>query len=204
MDYRGTISRGVRAPIFRQGDDLVNITAECVVNASIQGGYELNDKDIVAVTESVLGRTQGNFATIDQIAKDVSNKFGDETVGLIFPILSRNRFSMLLKGIAKGVKKLIVMLSYPSDEMGNAFVSMEQIIEKEVNPYSDVFTGDEFHEVFGDVKHTFTGVDYIKFYEELGNCQVILANNPTQILKYTKFVINADIHSRKSFLLTRF
>ena len=197
MDYQGTISRGVRAPIIRQGDDLVKITADCVVNASIQGGYELNDKDIVAVTESVLGRTQGNFATIDQIAKDVSNKFGDETVGLIFPILSRNRFSMLLKGIAKGVKKLIVMLSYPSDEMGNAFVSMEQIIEKEVNPYSDVFTGDEFHEVFGDVKHTFTGVDYIKFYEELGNCQVILANNPTQILKYTKFVINADIHSRK-------
>ena len=197
MDYQGTISRGVRAPIIRQGDDLVKITADCVINASIQGGYELNDKDIVAVTESVLGRTQGNFATIDQIAKDVSNKFGDETVGLIFPILSRNRFSMLLKGIAKGVKKLIIMLSYPSDEMGNAFVTMEQILEKGVNPYTDVFTGEEFHKLFGDVRHTFTGVDYIDYYEKLGNCQVILANNPTEILKHTKFVINADIHSRK-------
>ncbi len=197
MDYQGTISRGVRAPIIRQGDDLVKITADCVCNASKEGGFPLQDKDVVAVTEAVLARSQGNYATIDHIAKDVSNKFGDETVGLIFPILSRNRFSMILKGIAKGVKKLIIMLSYPSDEVGNSFVSMEQIIEKNVNPYSDVFTASEFKKVFGDVRHTFTGVDYIEYYEKIGNCEVILANNPLEILKHTKYVINADIHSRK-------
>ena len=197
MDYQGTISRGVRAPIIRQGDDLVKITADCVIGASTEGGFPLQDKDVVAVTEAVLARSQGNYATIDHIAKDVSNKFGDNTVGLIFPILSRNRFSMILKGIAKGVKKLVVMLSYPSDEVGNSFVSMEQIIEKNVNPYSDVFTADEFKKVFGDVRHTFTGVDYIEYYEKIGNCEVILANNPLEILKHTKFVINADIHSRK-------
>jgi len=197
MDYQGTISRGVRAPIIRQGDDLVKITADYVCNASKEGGFPLQDKDVVAVTEAVLARSQGNYATIDHIAKDVSNKFGNETVGLIFPILSRNRFSMILKGIAKGVKNLIVMLSYPSDEVGNSFVSMEQIIEKNVNPYSDVFTSEEFKKVFGDVKHTFTGVDYIEYYEKIGNCKVILANNPLEILKHTKCVINADIHSRK-------
>ncbi len=197
MDYQGTISRGIRAPIIRQGDDLVKITADCVINASISGGFPLQDKDVVAVTEAVLARSQGNYATVDQIAKDVSNKFGDETVGLIFPIFSRNRFSMILKGIAKGVKKLIVMLTYPSDEVGNSFVTPEQLMDKNVNPYTDVFTGKEFHDVFGDVKHTFTGVDYIDFYEKTGNCQVILANNPCEILKHTKFVINADIHSRK-------
>ena len=197
MDYQGTISRGIRAPIIRQGDNLVQITADCVVNASKNGGFELQDKDVVAVTEAVLARSQGNYATVEQIAKDVSNKFGDNTVGLIFPILSRNRFSMILKGIAKGVKKLVIMLSYPSDEVGNSFVSMEQILEKNVNPYSDVFTSDEFYKIFGDVRHTFTGVDYIQYYKEMGNCEVILANNPTEILKHTKFVINADIHSRK-------
>lgn len=197
MDYQGTISRGIRAPIIRQGDDLVQITADCIVNASKSGGFELNDKDVVAVTEAVLARAQGNYATIDHIAKDVSNKFGENTVGLIFPIFSRNRFSMILKGIAKGAKKLIIMLSYPSDEVGNSFVSQEQLMDKDVNPYSDVFTADEFHKIFGDVRHTFTGVDYIQFYKEMGNCEVILANNPTEILKYTKHVINADIHTRK-------
>ncbi len=197
MDYQGTISRGIRAPIIRQGDDLVQITADCVVNASKNGGFELQDKDVVAVTEAVLARAQGNYATVEQIAKDVANKFGDNTVGLIFPILSRNRFSMILKGIAMGVKKLVIMLSYPSDEVGNSFVSMEQILEKNVNPYSDVFTSEEFYKIFGDVRHTFTGVDYIQYYKEMGNCEVILATNPTEILKHTKFVINADIHSRK-------
>lgn len=197
MDYQGTISRGIRAPIIRQGDDLVKITAECVVNAAKEGGFSLQDKDVVAVTEAVLARSQGNFATIDDIAADIKEKFGNETVGLVFPIFSRNRFSMILKGIAKGAKKLIVMLSYPSDEVGNSFVTIEQLMEKNVNPYSDVFTGDEFHKLFGDVRHTFTGVDYIDFYEKTGNCQVILANNPAEILKYTKFVINADIHTRK-------
>ena len=196
MDYQGTISRGVRAPIIRQGDDLVKITADCVINASKQGGYELQDKDVVAVTEAVLARAQGNYATVEQIAADVKSKFGDETVGLVFPILSRNRFSMVLKGIAKGVKKLIVLLSYPSDEVGNSFVTPERLMELKVNPYTDVFTGEEFHEKFGDVRHTFTGVDYIDYYEKTANCQVILANNPTEILKYTKNVICADIHSR--------
>ncbi len=196
MDYQGTISRGIRAPIIRQGDDLVKITADCVCNASKEGGFPLQDKDVVAVTEAVLARSQGNYATIDHIAADVKEKFGDETVGLIFPIFSRNRFSMVLKGIAKGVKKLIVQLSYPSDEVGNSFVTYEQLLEKNVNPYTDVFTGEEFHKIFGDVRHTFTGVDYIEFYEKTGNCQVILANNPCEILNHTKFVINADIHTR--------
>ena len=198
MDYQGTISRGIRAPIIKKGDDLVSITADCVVNASKEHGFPLQDKDVVAVTEAVLARAQGNYATTEQIAKDVSEKFGDETVGLVLPIFSRNRFSMILKGIAKGVKKLIIQLSYPSDEVGNSFVSPEQLIEKNVNPYADVFTAEEFKATFGDVRHTFTGVDYIEFYQKTGdNCQVILANNPSEILKYTKFVINADIHSRK-------
>lgn len=196
MDYQGTISRGVRAPIIRQGDDLVKITADCVINASSQGGFPLQDKDVVAVTEAVLARAQGNYATVEQIATDVKSKFGDETVGLVFPILSRNRFSMVLKGIAKGVKKLIVQLSYPSDEVGNSFITPEKLMESGVNPYTDVFTGAQFHEKFGDVHHTFTGVDYIEYYEKMSGCEVILANNPTEILKYTKNVICADIHSR--------
>ncbi len=198
MDYQGTISRGVRAPIIRKGDDLVKITADCVCALAEQTGCPLQDKDVVAVTEAVLARAQGNYATVDQIAKDVSAKFGDETVGLVLPIFSRNRFSMVLKGIAKGTKKLIIQLSYPSDEVGNSFVSYEDLIEKDVNPYTDVFTMDEFHKVFGDVRHTFTGVDYIDYYHTAGgNCEVILANNPCEILKHTKYVINADIHARK-------
>ncbi len=198
MDYQGTVSRGVRAPIIRQGDDLVKITADCVCSLALQTGSPLQDKDVVAVTEAVLARAQGNYATIDQIAKDVSSKFGDETVGLILPIFSRNRFSMILKAIAKGTKKLIVQLSYPSDEVGNSFVSYEDLIDKNVNPYTDVFTMDEFHKIFGDVRHTFTGVDYIDYYHTAGgNCEVILANNPLEILKHTKYVINADIHTRK-------
>ena len=198
MDYQGTISRGIRAPIIKKGDDLVRITADCVVNASKEHGFPLQDKDVVAVTEAVLARAQGNYASCDQIAKDVAEKFGDETVGLILPIFSRNRFSMILKGIAKGAKKLIIQLSYPSDEVGNSFVTPEQLIDKGVNPYSDVFTAEEFKATFGDVRHTFTGVDYIEYYQKIGNnCQVLLANNPCEILKHTRFVINADIHSRK-------
>lgn len=197
MDYQGTISRGVRAPIIRQGDDLVKITADCVTGASEQGGFTIQDGDVIAVTEAVLARSQGNYATVEQIAKDVSEKFGDHTVGLVLPIFSRNRFSMILKGISKGVKKLIVQLSYPSDEVGNSFVTPEQIYEKGVNPYSDVFTAEEFRKTFGDVRHIFTGVDYIDYYEKAGNCEVILANDPCEILKRTKYVINADIHTRK-------
>ena len=196
MDYQGTISRGLRAPIIKKGDDLVKITADTVVNASIEHKFPLNDKDVVAITEAVLARAQGNYATTDQIAKDIKEKFGENTVGLILPIFSRNRFSMVLKGIAKGVKKLVIQLAYPSDEVGNSFVTPEQIIEKNVNPYSDVFTAKEFKDLFGDVRHTFTGVDYIEYYQKMGNCEVILANNPCEILKHTKYVINADIHSR--------
>ncbi len=197
MDYQGTISRGVRAPIIRRGDDLVKITADCIEAAAKQGGFAIQDKDVIAVTEAVLARSQGNYATIDQIAKDVSEKFGDHTVGLVMPIFSRNRFSMILKGISKGVKKLVVQLSYPSDEVGNSFVTPDVLFEKGVNPYTDVFTAEEFRKTFGDVRHIFTGVDYIDYYEKTGNCEVILANNPCKILKHTKYVINADIHTRK-------
>ncbi len=197
MDYQGTISRGVRAPIIRRGDDLVKITADCIEAAAKQGGFAIQDKDVIAVTEAVLARSQGNYATIDQIAKDVSEKFGDHTVGLVMPIFSRNRFSMILKGISKGVKKLVVQLSYPSDEVGNSFVTPDVLFEKGVNPYTDVFTAEEFRKTFGDVRHIFTGVDYIDYYEKTGNCEVILANNSCEILKHTKYVINADIHTRK-------
>ena len=197
MDYQGTISRGVRAPIIRQGDDLVKIACDCLIEASKQGGYPIQNKDVYCITEAVLGRAQGNYATIDQIAKDVASKFGDNTVGLILPIFSRNRFGKVLQGISKGVKKLIVQLAYPSDEVGNSFVSVEEMMEKGVNPYVDVFTAEQFYALFGDVKHTFTGVDYIEFYQRIGNCQIILANNPCEILKHTKYVINADIHTRK-------
>lgn len=197
MDYQGTISRGVRAPIIRRGDDLVKITADCIEAAAKQGGFAIQDKDVIAVTEAVLARSQGNYATIDQIAKAVSEKFGDHTVGLVMPIFSRNRFSMILKGISKGVKKLVVQLSYPSDEVGNSFVTPDVLFEKGVNPYTDVFTAEEFRKTFGDVRHIFTGVDYIDYYEKTGNCEVILANNPCEILKHTKYVINADIHTRK-------
>lgn len=197
MDYQGTISRGVRAPIIRRGDDLVKITADCIEAAAKQGGFAIQDRDVIAVTEAVLARSQGNYATIDQIAKDVSEKLGDHTVGLVMPIFSRNRFSMILKGISKGVKKLVVQLSYPSDEVGNSFVTPDALFEKGVNPYTDVFTAEEFRKTFGDVRHIFTGVDYIDYYEKTGNCEVILANNPCEILKHTKYVINADIHTRK-------
>ena len=187
----------MRAPIIRRGDDLVKITADCIEAAAKQGGFAIQDKDVIAVTEAVLARSQGNYATIDQIAKDVSEKFGDHTVGLVMPIFSRNRFSMILKGISKGVKKLVVQLSYPSDEVGNSFVTPDVLFEKGVNPYTDVFTAEEFRKTFGDVRHIFTGVDYIDYYEKTGNCEVILANNPCEILKHTKYVINADIHTRK-------
>lgn len=198
MDYQGTISRGIRAPIIKKGDDLVTIVSDCIVNSAKTHNIQLQDRDVVAVTEAVLARSQGNYATTDQIAQDIRNKFGDKTVGLILPIFSRNRFSMILKGIAKGTKKLIIQLSYPCDEVGNSFISQEQLYESKVNPYTDVFTADEFHQVFKDTRHTFTGVDYIEYYREMAKgCEIILANNPLKILNYTPYVINADIHSRK-------
>ena len=156
MKVFGTISRGVRTPIIKEGDDLVKIVCDSVLNAVNTENITLNDKDVIAVTEAVVGISQGNYATIDQIAKDVHNKFGNETVGLVFPILSRNRFSMLLKGIAKGVKKLIIQLSYPSDEVGNSLVDLETFYESDVDPYKDIFTGDEFNKKFNHPVHTFT------------------------------------------------
>jgi len=198
----GTVSRGIRAPIIRKGDNIVDIVVNCVIDAAKSGNFELNDRDVVAVTEAVVARAQGNYATTDQIAADIKNKFGTDTLGVIFPILSRNRFSICLKGIAKAVKKIILMLSYPSDEVGNHLVDLDLLDEKGVNPWTDVLTEDMFRKLFGYNKHTFTGVDYIEFYKVLikqTGCEVeiILANDCRAILKYTKNILCCDIHSRE-------
>ncbi|WP_097027838.1 coenzyme F420-0:L-glutamate ligase [Clostridium peptidivorans] len=197
----GTVVRGLRAPIIKTGDDIAEIVVDTVLKASEVEGYSINDKDIVTVTESIVARAQGNYATIDNIAKDVSSKFGDDTLGVIFPILSRNRFAICLRGIAKGAKKIVLMLSYPSDEVGNHLVDIDELDEKGVNPWTDVLTEEEFRGHFGYKKHTFTGVDYIDYYksliEEYGTeCEVIFSNNPKTILNYTKNVLTCDIHSR--------
>ncbi len=200
--YIGTVSRGVRAPIIRQGDDIVKIVTDSVLQASRTHGIEFRDKDVIAVTESVVARSQGNYATVDQISADIRNKYPEGTVGVIFPILSRNRFAMCLKGIAGGAKKVILMLSYPSDEVGNHLISIDKVDEAGVNPYTDVLTEATFRELFGYEKHRFTGVDYIEYYKELINSQgaeaeVILANDCRSILRYTKAVLCCDIHSRE-------
>ena len=196
----GTISRGIKAPIIKTGDDLVKIAVDSLLNAAADPdtGFKIQDRDVFALTEAVVGRAQGNYATVDQIATDVRRKTGGGTVGLIFPILSRNRFSLLLKGIAKGVDKLIIMLSYPSDEVGNHLMSLDALDEKGVNPYTDVFTEKEVYDTFGEIKHPFTGMDYVALYKKMGgdNTEIILANRPQEILKYTDTVINADIHTR--------
>ena len=196
----GTISRGIKAPIIKKGDDLPVIVAESLLAAANDPvtGFDIHDRDVLAVTEAVVARAQGNYATVDQIAKDVRAKTGGGTVGLIFPILSRNRFSMLLKGIAKGVDKLVIMLSYPSDEVGNHLMDVDALDAHGVNPYTDVFTEEQVYATFGEVKHPFTGMDYIALYKEMagGDTEIILANRPQEILKYTKVVINADIHTR--------
>lgn len=198
MKVFGTISRGIRTPIIKEGDDLAKIVCESVINATTKENVALQDKDVIAVTEAVVGISSGNYATIEQIAKDVRQKFGNETVGLVFPILSRNRFSMLLKGISKGVKKLIIQLSYPSDEVGNSLVDRDVFYEANINPYSDVFTGEDFNKKFNHPVHTFTGINYIDLFKEYGgeNTEIILSNDPKTILKYTKNVICADIHTR--------
>jgi len=198
MKTFGTISRGVKTPIIKDGDDLVNIVCDSVLNACEKENITLQNKDIIAVTEAVVGIAQGNYATLEQIAKDVKNKFGDETIGLVFPILSRNRFSMLLKGIAKGAKKLIIQLSFPQDEVGNPLVDPEIAYQSDVDLYSDVFTGDEFNKKFNHPIHPFTGINYIDLFKEYGgeNCEIIVANRPEAILKYTKYVIAGDIHTR--------
>jgi hypothetical protein len=198
----GTTSRGLRAPIIREGDDIVTIVVDAVVKAVESEKIELMDKDVVSVTEAVVARAQGNYATVDDIADDVKAKFGDDTVGVIFPILSRNRFSICLKGIARGAKKIVLMLSYPGDEVGNELVSLDLLDEKGIDPYKDIITEKRYRELFGDVKHQFTGVDYIEFYKdtiENEGCEaeIILANDSRAILGYTKSVLNCDIHSRK-------
>ena len=197
----GTVSRGVRAPIIRSGDDLSQIVTESVLTAAQEEGYEIRNRDIVAMTEAIVARAQGNYATVEDIATDVKNKFGGEEVGVIFPILSRNRFAICLRGIAMGTKKVVLMLSYPSDEVGNHLISLDALDEKGVNPYSDVLDLAKYRELFGYDKHPFTGVDYVEYYETLikecgAEVEIIFANDPRTVLKYTKNVINCDIHTR--------
>ncbi len=197
----GTVSRGLRAPIIRQGDDIVEIVVNSVLEASEDAGFEVKDRDVVAMTEAVVARAQGNYASVDNIAKDIKAKFGGETVGVIFPILSRNRFAICLRGIAKGAKKVVLMLSYPSDEVGNHLITLDALDEKGVDPYKDVLTLEKYRELFGYEKHTFTGVDYVEYYESLirecgADVEIIFANNPKAILNYTKNVLCCDIHTR--------
>ncbi len=198
MHFTGVTSRGIICPIFKEGDNLVAEIVKSVTDAAKGEGFEIKDKSIIGVTEAVVARTQGNYATTEQIAKDIRAKFGGEEMGIVFPILSRNRFAILLRSIAMGCKKLYVQLSYPSDEVGNSFITYDAIDEKGVNPYSDSFNEEEFRKVFGyDTKHTFTGVDYIDYYKSLGdNIEIIFSNDPRYILNYTKNVLNCDIHTR--------
>lgn len=197
----GTVVRGLRAPIIKQGDNIAEIVVNTVLKAAEIEGFSINDKDIVTVTESVVARAQGNYADIDAIAKDIKSKFGEDTIGVIFPILSRNRFAICLRGIAKGAKKIVLMLSYPSDEVGNHLVDIDKLDEKGINPWTDVLTEKDFRNYFGYIKHPFTGIDYIDYYkslvEEYGvECEIIFSNNPKTILDYTKNVLTCDIHSR--------
>ena len=197
----GTVSRGVRAPIIRQGDDIVEIVTSSVLEAQKDAGFEFNDRDIVAMTEAIVARAQGNYASVDNIANDVKAKFGGETLGVIFPILSRNRFAICLRGIAKGAKKIVLMLSYPSDEVGNHLVSLDALDEKGIDPYKDVLTLEKYRELFGYEKHRFTGVDYVEYYENLikdcgAEVEIIFANDPKAILDHTKNVLCCDIHTR--------
>lgn len=198
MKYIGTISRGIKAPIIRSGDDLVEITVDSIKKAVKEDNIVLHDKDIVAVTEAVVAKSQGNFAKVDDIAKDVRAKLGEGTVGLIFPILSRNRFSNILKGIAKGCDKIILQLSYPFDEVGNPLVSIDRLYELGITNFNKTYSEKQFYNIVGKIEHPFTGMDYIKLYKDIcgKNCKIILSNDPTTILKYTKKVITADIHSR--------
>ena len=197
----GTISRGIRCPIIREGDNLVKIVTDSVLEAAEGEGFALRDRDVIAVTESVVARAQGNYASVEDIAKDVKEKLGGGTIGVIFPILSRNRFAICLRGIAKGAKKIVLMLSYPSDEVGNELVSLDKLDDAGINPYSDLLTLEKYRELFGENKHPFTGVDYVQYYgdiirEEGAEVEVIFANDCRKILKYKKNVFNCDIHTR--------
>ena len=197
----GTISRGIRCPIIRQDDNLADIVVESVLAAAESEGFELRDRDVISVTESIVARAQGNYASIHAIAEDVNAKLGGETIGVIFPILSRNRFAICLKGIAMGAKKVVLMLSYPSDEVGNELVALDKLDDAGINPYSDVLTLERYRELFGENKHEFTGVDYVEYYSNIireagAEVEIIFANNPRTILNYTKNVLNCDIHTR--------
>ena len=197
----GTVSMGVRAPIIREGDDLAKIVTDCIVEAMNNGEIKPRDRDVVCMTEAIVARAQGNYCTVANIAKDVKNKFGGGTVGVIFPILSRNRFAICLRGIASGCKKVVLMLSYPSDEVGNHLIDLDMLDEKGVNPYSDILTLERYRELFGYIKHTFTGVDYVEYYSNLirecgAEVEVVFANDPRAVLNYTKNVLNCDIHTR--------
>ncbi len=197
----GTVSRGIRCPIIREGDDLAVIVADSVIEAAEAEGFELRDRDVISVTESIVARAQGNYASVDDIAADVRAKLGSDTVGVIFPILSRNRFAICLRGIAMGVKKVVLMLAYPSDEVGNELVSLDKLDAANINPYSDVLTEARYRELFGENRHPFTGVDYVQYYGDLvrscgAECEILLANDPRVILRYTDNVLNCDIHTR--------
>lgn len=197
----GTTSRGIRCPIFREGDNLAEMVVDSVLSAAESEGFKIADRDVVAITESVVARVQGNYASVDAIAEDVKNKLGGETIGVIFPILSRNRFAICLRGIAKGAKKVVLMLSYPSDEVGNELVSLDKLDEAGVNPYSDVLTEEKYRELFGVNRHPFTLVDYVEYYGNLiresgAEAEIIFANDPRVILNYTKNVLTCDIHTR--------
>ena len=198
----GTVSRGIRCPIFREGDDLAQMVVDSVLEAAASDdGFEVRDRDIVCITESVVARCQGNYASVEDIAADVKAKLGGKTVGVIWPILSRNRFAICLRGISMGAEKVVLMLSYPSDEVGNALLTMDQIDESGVNPYRDVLTLDKYRELFGENKHQFTGVDYVAYYGDLiraagAEAEIIFANHAEEILNYTNNVINCDIHTR--------
>ena len=197
----GTVSRGIRCPIIREGDDLSEIVSTSVLEAAKYEGFELRDRDVISITESIVARSQGNYCSVDNIAADVKAKLGGETVGVIFPILSRNRFAICLRGIARGAKKVVLMLSYPSDEVGNCLVSLDKIDAAGINPYSDVLSLEKYRELFGENKHEFTGVDYVAYYSDLikeegADVEVIFANQPKAILDYADCIINCDIHTR--------
>ena len=198
----GTVSRGIRCPIIRKGDDLAEIVSKSVLEAAEYEGFELRDRDVISITESIVARSQGNYASVDNIAKDVKAKLGDGTIGVIFPILSRNRFAICLRGIAKAAKKIVLMLSYPSDEVGNELISIDKIDEAGINPYSDVLSLEKYRELFGENKHEFTGVDYVEYYGNLirecgADVEIVFANQAKTILNYTDTVLNCDIHTRK-------
>lgn len=198
----GTVVRGLRAPIIKEGDNLVDIVVDTVINAAESEAYELHDQDIIALTESIVARPQGNYASIDDIAKDIESKFEDQTLGILFPILSRNRFMNLLKGFARGAKDIVIQLSYPADEVGNHLITVDQLDESGINPWSDLLSEEKFEEHFGKTSHPFTGVDYIELYREVvesegKNCTIIFSNNPEDILDYTDSVLISEVHTRK-------